>query len=529
MRKAEKKRSLRKKAMKNRKKPFNKVLLVIPPVLVCLLLGAAALAGIRSNRDKKNEEQLQLQLEMQAELQLAEQREAALAALAEEEYTSVFFSMFSTPYILAEYFEYYTGIPTFKQDYAFSTTEEINEALDTVFSSGNDVSNIYLGLDPFLLYHTANDDIFEMDAALESGLLSHADHHPETVFKVILPFPSLDYWQSLSEGKFRISLVLYRMLTDLMNTRENIIVYFPGDQEWLIDNPGNYVSDFALETTAAHTVIVSIIAEQFRIDRDDQNEILKNFSAYLLSHRETPTEYPDLSQWEITFFGDSVFGNYSGSLSIPGAVNGLSGAAVYNCAEGGISAAVSTTGNYLSFPLMAELFAIGSDSAIPDKNFSQGAASYRQAKHTVKRRCFIINYGLNDYFVGYLLDNPENPYDASTYAGAIRTGIATLRERYPNALYIIAGPGQITTFDNGTALMGESQTPLSGYSDYAKMLSEELGTLYIDLYNDFPDSDISLDEVLADGVHYNTYGRYLFARKIVDLLAEQPPHKQIGH
>lgn len=503
---------------------MKKKTLVILISLACFLLLAAVGTALGMHIYQNRE--LEKQILLQQEEQLNRDRAAAFSSLADEEYSSVFFSMFSTPYILEEYFQHYVGSPTLKQEYAFRTTEEINMALDIVFSSGNDVNNIYLGLDPFLLYHTANDDVYELEAALESGLFSHADDHPETIFQVILAFPSLNYWQSISEGKFRISLVLYRMLVDLLNTRENIVVYFPGNQEWLLDNPANYISDFVLESTAAHKVILLIISGQLQINEDNKDEMLRQFSNLLLSRREAPLEYPDLSQWEIIFFGDSIIGNYDGSLSIPGAVNGLSDATVYNCARGGVSATSPASSESYSFPTMAEFFVSGDDRDIPDDNFGQGTREYRLAKHTVKKRCIIINYGLNDYFCGYLIDNPENIYDTATYAGAMRTGIATLKKRYPNALYVIMGPGQITNFDNGTSLQGDSMEPLTTYSDCAKALSEELGTLYIDLYNDFTNDEITVTDVLSDTVHYNEYGRYLVAIKIIDLLGRQPMSKQ---
>jgi len=503
---------------------MKKKTLIILISLTCFLLLAAvgAAIGIRKYRNRELEKELLLQEE-----QLDRDRESAFASLAEEEYSSVFFSMFSTPYLLEEYFQHYLGSPTLKQEYAFCTTEEINKALDIVFSSGNDVTNIYLGLDPFLLYHSMGDDAYELEAALESGLFSHADDHPGTSFEIILAFPSLNYWQSLSEGKFRISLILYRMLVDRLDTRDNIIVYFPCGQEWLLDNPANYVTDFVPEALVAQKLFLLMFCDgQLQINEDNKDEMLAEFSDFLLSRREAPVEYPDLSQWEITFFGDSVIGNYDGSLSIPGAVNGLSGAAVYNCAEGGASATGAPSGGSYCFPTMVEFFVNSDGSVIPDNNFGRGTRAYCLAKHTVKRRCFVINYGLNDYFCGYLLDNPENAYDTTTYAGAMRTGIATLKKRYPSALYVIMGPGQVTIFDNGTSLLGDSMEPLTTYSDCARALSEELGTLYIDLYNDLTNDEITLTDVLSDTVHYNEYGRYLVAIKIIDLLSRQPMSKQ---
>lgn len=133
----------------------------------------------------------------------------------------------------------------------------------------------------------------------------------------------------------------------------------------------------------------------------------------------------------------------------------------------------------------------------------------------------MINFGLNDYFSGLAPQNTEDACPHSTYAGAMRTGIAALKAQYPDALYIIMGPGRVRCFNDGTDFPGEAGGQLIDYYNLSVALSEELNIPYIDLFNDFPERDIDLSAIWEDGCHYNEYGRYLAGIKIINFLAAQ--------
>ncbi len=118
------------------------------------------------------------------------------------------------------------------------------------------------------------------------------------------------------------------------------------------------------------------------------------------------------------------------------------------------------------------------------------------------------------------MENPEDEYDISTYAGGMRTGISILKEAYPDALYIIMGPGKVTYFEDGTELQSDVGGKLEDYYEISADISEEWDIPYIDLYQNFPPEGKELTDVLADGCHYNEYGRYLVGKKIVEFLAD---------
>ena len=450
---------------------------------------------------------------------VGQQMDLALDVLSMEDYQSVFLSMYDISNFNKEDFADYRGVPTLKLDISLESAEDVNKALDAVFSSGNQITNVYLGLDPLALWHSGKNDIDNVQKTFESGWFSYADANPEITFEILFPFQSMDYWLSLEEGELQASLILYQQLASILTSRSNITVYYAGGQEWLINNPANYVNSYAANELVSQKIFLLTFCDHaLQITGRNAAEMMQQLSDQIAAHKENPPVYPDLSQWDIVFMGDSIIGNYKGSISVPGVVSGLSGASVFNCAQGGVSAAEPEPG-MMCFPKMAEDFVTGtvSDS---ETSFGEGLQEYLSADHTDKKLCFIINFGLNDYFGGHAPENPDDKNDISTYAGAMRTGIAALKEKYPDATYVIVGPGQATYFSNGTELMSESGGQLKDYYQLSVSLSKELNIPYLDLYQQFPEGDTDLTGVLADGCHYNEYGRYCLGIKIVKFMAD---------
>lgn len=453
-----------------------------------------------------------------AKIQENRQLKSALDTFSQEEYQGVFLSMYDISTFSEEDFTFYRGVPTLKSDYVFSNISKISRALEAVFSSGNPITNIYLGLDPLMLWYSEKNDISQVQKAFETGLFSYVDAHPEVTFEILFPFQSMDYWISLNEGDLQASLILYQQIASILSSKSNIIVYYAGGQKWLINNPGNYINDYQTNEIVSQKVfLLTFCDHNLQMTSLNAGEMMQQVSDQITASKKNPIEYPDLSNWEIVFLGDSIIGNYIGSISIPGVVNGLSGAFTYNCAQGGVSAAEPETG-MICFPKMAKDF-INETISDSETTFGQGLQNYLSSDHTDKKLCFIINYGINDYFGGHSPENPEDDYDISTYAGAMRTGIATLKEKYPDAMYIIMGPGRVTYFNDGTELLSETGGQLIDYYNLSVALSEELQLPYIDLYNDFPEGDDDLSDVLADGCHYIEYGRFALGKKIVNFMS----------
>lgn len=449
----------------------------------------------------------------------AQQYSYILDSLSTNNKPGIFLSMYNISTFSQEDFTTYRGVPTLKLDYTLETADQINETLEVAFSSPSALTNVYLGLDPLQLWHSEENDIIRVQDSFEAGWLTYADAHPETTFEILLPFQSMDYWLSLKEDELQTSMILYQQVAEMLSARSNVIVYYAGGQEWLINNPGNYLNKYVTNEIVSQKVFLYTFCDhELQITAENSASMLQQTQTLIAASRIAPPAYPDLSNWEIVFFGDSIIGNSEGSFSVPGVINGLSGAITYNCAQGGTSAAEPSPGGRC-FPSMAADF-VSKTVSEPGSTYGQGIQDYMDADHRGKKLCFVVNFGLNDYFGGHSPENPENPYDISTYSGALRTGFQTLQEKYPNAVYILMGPGQVTYFEDGTERLSDAGGQLVDYYSLSISLAEELNIPYLDLYSDFPGTDSTLSDVLADGVHYNEYGRYLLGIKTINFLSD---------
>ncbi len=487
-----------------------------------------------------------------------------LSMLSTAAYDGVFFSMYDISPYPVENFPYYLGTDTFvKTSHCIRSTDELDEYLSAVFSSGNEIRCVYVGLEPMLLWKNTDNDILEIKAAFEAYLFPMADAFPETSFEFYLSYPSMEHWLSVSEQERTTAYVLYQEFAQLLDGRTNICTYYVGGQEWLIQSSDHYLSDFT--TTKEISEVIFLLThndDHLKINSSNAASMLAETAALVQQQLSAPSMYPDLSDWDIVFLGDSVIGNYSGSLSIPGVIHSFSGASVFNCALGGALASNDDPDDF-SFPVMADNLLAkmqeshakengsqgdGSQTDPAQENGSQGdgsqtdpaqengsqdvselsrheqgVRSFAAALHEGRQLCFIINYGLNDYYCGRSVENQENPADASTYTGGLRTGISALREAYPDALFILMSPGKTTYFKNGTESQSQTGSPLKAYRDACASLAEELDILFLDFYHAFPGEGVTLTEILSDGAHYNEYGRYLAGLRILNFLSEQLP------
>lgn len=440
-----------------------------------------------------------------------------LQTLATAQYQSIFLSMYDISTFSEEDFAVSRGVPTRKLDYVFQNAEEMNLALEKAFHSGNHITNVYLGLDP--LQHREDSDMAKLQEAFRGSLLTYAGANPEITFEILFSFPSMEYWMTLEESETEAALTLYAQFVDILCVQDNIRAYYVGGQDWLICNPANYVSNLAVKEAVSHKLFLHTFCDNsFQITAENKAEMLQQTRDEIAAARKAPAEYPDLSQYDIVFIGDSIIGNNTGSLSVPVMVSEFSGASAFNCAQSGTSAAESESEGALCFPKIVNEFLSGQPES-PEATYGQGILEYTSASHSHKKLCFVIDFGLNDYFYGLPLEDKDDSYNISTYAGAMRTGIATLKKEYPDAMYIIMGPGQTTYFADGTEPQSQEGNQLSAYYNQAKALSEELGAAYIDLYHEFPEGESTLADVLADGCHYNEHGRFLLTQKILRTIA----------
>ncbi|MBQ2802376.1 MAG: hypothetical protein IJF07_00565 [Lachnospiraceae bacterium] len=446
----------------------------------------------------------------------SENREAIkqdLIAIQEGSFNSVFFSMFPITGYQAEDFRTYRGVDPILSTGIPTNLTDLSTYLNTAFASGNTITNIYLGLDPYAIWQSCDRKSAQWTKDLETRLLPYFANYPDISFEIMLPSPSLEYWLSLKEDKTIEMLATYRTLITSLSSYPNVSTYFTGAEYWLIANPDSYLAAYDINSVVARKLMLFTFCDkQYQISNDNADELLGRLSDLLASERQNPTSYPDLSHWQLVFFGDSIIGNYSGSFSIPGVVSGLSKASTYNYAIGGTHA--SDIPDY--------------DKAFLDrvKQFSAGTLKVTHGEENFaptddQRLCFVVHYGLNDYFSGLPVENKEFPNDETTYAGSLRTGIQFLQENYPDATIIVMTPPFCALFENGTERKSEQGGLLTDYVEAAKLVVDEMNAICMDNYSGLGIHADNQESYLEDGCHLNETGRFLLGAQLIEILAQE--------
>lgn len=437
-----------------------------------------------------------------------------LERLASESYEGIFLSMYSSDVFHEEDFTQFRGVNVVKCEYTPQDLHDIGAYLDKVFSSNNAITNIYLGLDPLALWEHSDKNMRHWNRDLNKYLLPYLEAHPDVSFEILYPAPSLAYWLDRTEDDRALWMTTCKSLTAAVYGYANTTTYFPAVAHWLIANPGNYLDEINFNTDIAQKLILLTFCDhEYIITPENANTLETMLSELVLPQREQRTTYPDLSDLTVVFFGDSVMGNFTGSFSVSGVVNGLSSAQVYNCAQGGAPATgdPAVSDGTMNFNVAVEKFIAQDPSSLAaDTVYRASLEEYLADDHTGHRLCFVINYGLNDYFGGSPVADPADPSNTATYCGALRTGISALQKAYPDAMILLAAPNYITAFSNGTELRSEDGGVLTDYVQGAAEVAADCGIAYYDTYNELGIDEANASTYLADNVHPSEEGRYLF-------------------
>lgn len=419
--------------------------------------------------------------------------------IASTEYDTVFLSMYPIDTYLEEDYAYFRGMTLFKSSYCIPSLSVLTDYMLRIADSENHVTTAYLGIRPEL---TNPEKLRKLLA-----------QYPDITFEIVLPYPSADYWQSLSQEDYEQILAAYCGFLTAAPDLQEANFYFFGANEWLIANPANYLDQWSVNEDIARMLMTySDKDHDSLVTAESAAAYAETLTSLTHSLRAAPPTYPDMSNYCIVFFGDSVIGNYTDSTSIPEAVSGLTGAEVYNCARGGDSS--------LMGPGFVDAFFREDLSELPeDSQVYAGTASYLDNKPVNKQLCFVINYGLNDYFHGIPATCAEDPGNGLlSYHGAMQTVVELIREHVPDAQIIVCTPNFSAAFENGMEPHGANDDILENYAVALLSLAEELDIDVLDNYYGLGITPENEGQYLADQVHPNEACRFRIASELAKLL-----------
>jgi len=447
--------------------------------------------------------------------------EADFERLRTETYEGVLLSMHSSEVFSEEDFAFFRGQKVVTASHSILNTKELAGYFDCIFRSGRTLDSLYLCLDPALLWTMADEKASKWEESLKDGLYTYIAGHPSVAFEVLLPYPYISYWLDMEPDDFDTLLTVYHTLVNELSAYPNARIFFPGIEEWLMVNPANYTDSLfdANEIITNKVFLYTFCDAAYQITPENESFFWDSLRETVSRERTAPTHYPDLSDWCLVFFGDSVLGNFPGSFSIPGYVSGLSGAAVYNYAIGGASAAFYEDG-IRNFASMSSGF-IAENVTATENGYAFTPGGTAEEALEGKKLCFVINYGFNDYFNGALIENFHKLDDITTFKGSLRNGISTLKAAFPDARYLIVTPTHTALFENGSAVTSEKGGILPAYIDAAREIASEMQLYFLDNYNDFVITADTLDTYLSDGVHPNELGRLTLAKRLMYFIEEE--------
>ena len=421
-------------------------------------------------------------------------RSADLGRLQQESYQGVFCSMYAPEAFPEDIYSTYMGYDAVSCSHRLTSFSDISDYLETAFSSGNEVTHVLLILDPLLLWNSNFHNNSRFYASFDEDLLAYVDSYSGVEFTIVFSCPSLKYWQAHSSDTETYEN-LVQVLAAPLSVRENVSLFFPGGEEWLISNPDAYDTPLELNAVAARSVMLLVLSGTLQyhgIDAD--NSSLTQFDTLVQAAINAPASYSDLSDYNIVFFGDSVFGNYQDFASIPGVIGALTKASVHNRAIGG-SSATQLTPDDKSFPSAVQRFLSEDTAEISGE----------------KKLCFVINYGLNDYFTGYTVEQ---------YRDGLQAGVQSLQDAYPDAEILIASSNFITAFDNGTAFNNDLDEILNDYVTGAEETAAAMNVFFLNTNEALQWNPQTAACYLVDAVHPNEEGRFLFGTAIIKALEE---------
>lgn len=233
--------------------------------------------------------------------------------------------------------------------------------------------------------------------------------------------------------------------------------------------------------------------------------------------------------YRIVVFGDSIIGEYREETSVTELMENELSEPVFNAAFGGTCMSYTDTDKRLAYTkdcinmaglsqaVYADDFSVQSNSRIRESATEYFDETIDDLSNIDFKSVDIvfIGQGLNDYHGAVSLDNPDDPYDTHTFAGALRSSVDNLKSVNPDMRIILVTPTY--SWYRDTELTCEEYDPGGGvlevYVQKELEIAEELGIEIADIYHDFySHNDWDDWEIYTnDGLHPNETGRRMIA------------------
>lgn len=239
------------------------------------------------------------------------------------------------------------------------------------------------------------------------------------------------------------------------------------------------------------------------------------------------------SSCQVVLFGDSAYGNVRDASGIAERLEALTGLEIYNAAIGGTATGRMDCENRLDYS-GDSLSVVALTKALYADDF--GVQHTLRAQQDITAyvpdvikglekidfstvELVVIGSGTNDYYNGIMPENPKDPLDEYTFAGALRKSVGYLRSLNPDIRILLVTPTYSWHLTSGKTCE-EFNGSLESYVALELAVAEELGVEALDLFHELYPHDTWEDWQIYtfDGLHPNEEGRALIAGRIAAYL-----------
>ncbi len=493
--------------MKENKKSNIKLLALAAVIVAALVVEVVVLIAITVSYSKGSQ---------RTDMNKSEQVQRVLADVENEDVKGIFFSMFPLDSYDVNDFLTYRGINTIMLEEELASGEEVLEFLKQTLKQKQTLEAIYIGLSLDETNIGGFAQMFTDVCDWDDELLEIVKAHPQIRFHLILEYPGIHDLAKLSGLKRGRLLKWYSDMAELFTPQgehRNMIVFLPGAESWLSANWTNYKAYGVPNEAAAKFALGQMICnDSYELTTRNVQEKLTQIEQMVAEYREIQ---PLDGEYTYVFFGDSVIGNYTNSMSIPEIVRGFSKVPTINCGYGGLSATKKNDEDYGLSGIIDAFLAGEYEHFEDDKPVKTGIQTFHEMYVNKEKLKFFISIGLNDYMSGCPLEG-EQKEDIASFEGAVRYAVTRLHEAYPESEIILMTPNFLGLCEDGTEDLNGYVLEDLVYS--AIEISEELGLKYIDVFHGLDINPTNKLTYLADMCHPNELGRFEIGKLVYEHL-----------
>lgn len=405
-------------------------------------------------------------------------------------------SMWDLTELDEDWYYVYFATPMKYVRYIVSTPQELAEMLNASVTSG-DMNKVAVSIDPYALWKNYYKSVYYENETLPyeeyftTYILPVFEENSDIAFDIFLPEISYTELSKMSENELDAMLANWYTFLMWLHWYPNVRVAYIGAEDWVAENESSFISKYDLNDDVSKLAHLYLYAyDEYTVTPPELEEAGEKLKELINQRNEDITKHRDD---KIVFYGDSMLAyTQQESISIPGIIENITGAKVYDLSIGG------TNATFVSEKKDSFAEVAGSPVGRDADRF----ATFCKEDDALT---FVIWYGTNDYF--------EN-VDIDDYIDALNGGIDSIKARYKNASFVIVGPYQV-------AAVNEEKDILE-YVEAAKEVAEKQDAVFVNMYEE---SGITLESEslwLTDSVHpkLNT-NVYLASIILKNLLVEK--------